>query len=347
MEIGKNYIITRQPDDWHAHLREEKLLKAVIDLFNIYGRVVCMGNLAEPVDTLEKIADYQRQILGHDFLPIIGVMLTKNLTKEKFASMLNIFNGMFFLKYMPKGVTTNSEQGIEWQELEKYYPILELAKIRQVPILLHAEMDKDPKTGALIPEIEREAAATHEVAKLAKTFPGAIINVEHVSSRYMIGIIHAYSNLSGSISLNHLIHKYEDVFNAQDELIDVHKYFKPVAKRKADRNMIITTALSGSPKFFFGSDSAPHFIADKVTFKKAGAFNALTNLAAGCEFFEKYDALDERFENFFSGYGAARYNFPLNTGTIKLIRKRWVVPMIYNGLAPDLAGRIMEWQVVE
>lgn len=269
MEIGKDYIVMRRPDDWHAHMRVDELMAAVIGLFNIYGRVVCMGNLEDAVDTAKKAFKYFLQINEKaDFLPIIGVMLTKNSTVEEWIKIIDLLEGRIFIKYLPQGVTTNSESGVAWQELENYYKILELAEKWQIPILLHAEMDKDPKTGTLIPEINREEAAISEVAKLARTFRDAIINVEHVSSRYMVGIIHAYPNLSGSISLNHLIHEYEDVFDDKGKLINVHKYFKPVAKRKADRDMIIATALSGSPKFFFGSDCAPHFRTDKKNFKK-------------------------------------------------------------------------------
>lgn len=347
MKVEKDSVTMRQPDDWHTHPREANLMEDIIGLFNIYGRVVCMGNLSEPVDGLQKYITYWNNLIKKGrFQPIIGVMLTKNLTVDKLATLLNIFYGQFFLKYMPQGITTNSEHGIPWEELKNYYQVLQLAEHRRIPILLHAEADKYPKTGELIPEIGREEAAIPYVAKLARDFPGAIINVEHVSTRAMIDVIRGHRNLSGSISPNHLFHRYEDVFDAQSKLINVHKYFKPVAKRKVDWNMVRAVALSGDPRFFFGSDSAPHLQSDKEKFQKAGAFNALTNLAYLCEFFEENGALDERFENFVSNNGAARYRFPLNTGTVKLRRQNWQVPNNYHGIVPDLAGRIMTWQVV-
>lgn len=347
MKIVKDYIVMRQSDDWHTHPREDELMEKVIGLFNIYGRVVCMGNLTDPVDNLQKYITYWNNLVKKGrFQPIIGVMLTKNMTVDKLATLLNIFYGQFFLKYMPEGVTTNSEHGIPWAELKNFYPVLRLAEHRRIPIMLHAEADKDPITGEPIDEIDREKAAIPYVAELARTFPKAIINVEHVSTAAMCELIRRHDNLSGSISVNHLIHRYEDVRDGQGRIINVHKYCKPIAKKDYDRKAVIAAALSGSKKFFFGSDNAPHLKTNKETFQRAGNFNALTNLAYLAEFFETHEALDERFEDFVSSNGAARYNFPLNTGTIKLIKKYWTVPAIYHGIVPDLAGRTMRWQVV-
>ena len=340
-------ISIRQPDDWHAHLRIGSLSESVIDLFNVYGRVVCMGNLADPIDNLHKIISYRSNILSSvDFLPIIGAMLTKNSTLEKWIKITNLLYGRVFIKYLPEGVTTNSESGIAWPELENYYPILELAQDRRIPFLIHAEIDRDLKTGELIPEIAREKAAVPYVEKLARDFPELIINIEHVSTRAMVDLIMTHDNLSGSISPNHLAHRYEDVFDEQGNLFNVHKYFKPVAKAKYDQAAIIAAALSGDKKFFFASDSAPHYQADKEKFQKAGAFNALTNLTYLCEFFAEHNAL-EKFEPFVSESGARRYGFPLNDRTIKFRRETWTVSLIYRGIVPDLAGRIMKWKVIE
>lgn len=340
-------IIIRQPDDWHAHLREDELLKAVINLFNVYGRVVCMGNLADPIDNLEKIIVYRNKILYWSiFTPVIGAMLTKRSTLEEWIRIANSLYGRIFIKYLPEGVTNNSESGIAWPELKNFYPILELAQDRRIPFLIHAEIDRDQKTGELIPEIDREKATVPYVKKLARDFPRLIINIEHISTRAMINLIMAHKNLSGSISPNNIAHGYGDVFNEQGIIINVHKYFKPVAKNPDDQAAVIAAALSGNPKFFFASDSAPHYRADKEKFQKAGAFNALTNLAYLCEFFTKHEAL-EKFEPFVSEYGARRYGFPLNDRTIKFRRETWTVPKIFNGIVPNLAGREMEWKVVE
>jgi dihydroorotase len=340
-------IIIRQPDDWHAHLRIGNLMENIINLFNVYGRVVCMGNLAEPLDNLQKIIAYRNSIASlATFLPIIGVVLTKNSTAEEWTKIANLLCGRVFIKYLPQGVTTNSESGIVWPELKNFYPILELAQDRRIPLLIHAEIDKDPKTGVLIPEINREKAAVPYVKESALAFPKLIINIEHVSTSAMLNLIGVHDNLSGSISPNHLIHRYEDVFDNHGNIINVHRYFKPVAKKEHDRKAVVEAALSGSRKFFFGSDSAPHFQADKKNFKRAGAFNALTNLAYLCEFYEMHDAM-EKFEPFVSGYGAKRYGLPQNLGKIKLRRQDWQVPFVYNGIVPDLAGRTMKWQVVE
>lgn len=342
-----NEITIRQPDDWHVHLRLGNLMENTANLFNVYGRIVCMGNLADSIDNLHKIISYRSNILSSvDFLPIIGAMLTKNSTLEKWIKIANLlYGGRVFIKYLPEGVTTNSESGIAWPELKNFYPILELAQNRRIPFLIHAEIDRDTKTGKLIPEIAREKAAVPYVEKLSRDFPGLIINIEHVSTRAMIELIKAHDNLSGSISPNHLIHGYGDVFDEQGNLLNVHKYFKPVAKTEDDQAAVIAAALSGNKKFFFASDSAPHYQADKEKFKKAGAFNALTNLPYLCEFFEKHKAL-EKFEPFVSEYGARRYGFPLNDKTIKLKLETWTVPLIYRGIVPDLAGRTMKWKKV-
>ena len=340
-------ITIRQPDEWHAHLREKDLMLKVISLFNIYGRVVCMGNLTDPIDNLKKIIAYRNKLVClSNFLPIIGAMLTKNSTLEEWTKITDLLYGRIFIKYIPKGVTTNSELGIAWPELKNFYSILELAQAKKIPFLIHAEIDKNPKTKKSISEINRERAAIPFVKELARTFPNLIINIEHVSTEAMVKLIKAHKNLSGSISPNHLIHRYEDVFDEQGKLVNVHGYFKPVAKTKTDQHAIIEAALSGDPKFFFGSDSAPHLQTDKENFKRAGAFNALTNLSFLCEFFADHQAI-EKFEPFISEYGAKRYGFPLNQKVIRLQRQYWQVPSIYRGIVPDLAGKTMEWKIVE
>lgn len=348
MIIGKSYIEFRQPDDWHAHLREGELMKKVINLFNVYGRVVCMGNLADPVDDLEKTVAYQSKLLSLcGFSPIIGIMLTKNSTLDKLASLANVLFGrsFFFLKYMPEGITTNSGLGIPWPELKKFYPILKFAEYRYIPIMIHAETDRNPKTGLPVDQLWREDAAVCLVEELAHDLPNAIINVEHVSTPDMIELIKRKSNLSGTISPNHLVHCRDSVFE-KDGTKKIHQYFKPIAKHDFYQKRIIEEALSGNPKFFFGSDSAPHERADKESRNLAGAFNALTNLAYLAELFEENKALD-KFEGFVSIYGARRYCLPLNQGSIRLKRRSWIVPEEYCGIVPDLAGRIMKWQITK
>ncbi len=340
-------ILLRQPDDWHAHLREGSLMESVIDLFNVYGRVVCMGNLAEPVDTAEKALAYRKKLstLGN-FMPIIGIMLTKNSTVKKWESIIDQFDKLAFIKYLPKGLTTNSQLGIPWTELENYCPILELAQNKKIPLLIHAETDYSFMTDEKLDEIYREEETVAFIEEMALALPEMKINIEHVSTAAMINLIKKYDNLSGSISPNHLIHCYEDVFDENGELINAYKYFKPVAKNQNDRDAVITATLSGDEKFFFGSDAAPHLKIDKEVHGKAGAFNALTNLAYLCEFFEKQGAMD-KFEPFVSEHGARRYGFPLNTEIIRLKKQAWEVPAVYRGIVPDLAGRKMEWQIVE
>lgn len=138
-----NEISIRQPDDWHAHLRDGNLLETVVELFNIYGRVVCIGNLVDPIDNLHKIISYRSNILSSaDFLPIIGAMLTKNSTLEKWIKIANLLYGRVFIKYLPEAVTTNSESGIAWPELKNFYPILGLAQDRRIPFLIHAEIGR-------------------------------------------------------------------------------------------------------------------------------------------------------------------------------------------------------------
>lgn len=340
-------ILLRQPDDWHAHMRDGNLMENIIGLFEIYGRVVCMGNLADSADTARKALTYKKVISAMgNFKPIIGIMLTKNSTVEEWQKIYDLMGNTAFLKYMPEGVTTNSELGIPWTELENYYPIFEFAQDRKIPVLIHAEIDRNPWFYNELAEIDREKAAVQFVAELASAFPELIINVEHVSTKEMIGLIKIYGNLSGSISPNHLIHSYRCVFDDHGNIINIHKYFKPVAKNQDDKEAVIAAALSGNQKFFFGSDSAPHLKIDKKVHKKAGAFNALTNLAFLCEFFEEHGALD-KFEPFVSEHGARRYGLPLNTEIIRLKRQAWKVPAIYRGIVPDLAGRGMKWRIGE
>lgn len=338
-----------RPDDFHVHLRQGDLLRAVLPFTaNIFGRAVVMGNLSVPVVTARQVRDYRLEILSFgvkpSFNPIMSVMLVNGMTPEMLVGAYGA--GAQVLKLIPGGTSTNSNEGVPLTKLEKYYPVL--AKAQELGIIFsgHFELIMDPKTGDNIPELKREERAIFYLEAIVREFSGLKIIVEHVTTKRMVQLVKDLpGNVAATITAHHLLLEARDVIDENGLVINPLNYCKPIAKTEEDRKAVIGAAISGNPKFFFGSDSAPHLISAKRRIPPAaGIFSASVALPLLAQVFEARAALGG-LENFSSRFGAQFYGLPLNLDTITLEKKEWLVPEIVEGIPVFWAGKTLKWQI--
>lgn len=339
-------MIIRSPDDMHFHPRSGRMLQKVLPYTSrVFSRGVVMGNLPKPVVTADDAEAYRNEILAVDgsFEPIMTIMLTKRTTRQIVKEAFK--RGFRVLKYIPNNVSTNSEEGVALVELEAYYSVLEAAQELGMLFSGHWEspfgIDGNP-----IPESEREADAIRFLDRVVKLFPGLKVVAEHASTEMMIGYVkEAPINVGATLTVHHAILVYGDVCGSDGKIYNPHHYCKPIAKKPSDRRAVVETMMSGNPKFFFGSDSAPHLLSAKEkTPPSAGIFTAPVALPLLCELFEKGDALS-KLEDFVARFGAEFYELPLNDGKVVLKKKDWVVPECVEGVRIFKNGQQISWQV--
>ena len=343
-----------RPDDFYVHSRQGDLLRTVLPFTaNIFGRAVIMGNLAVPVVTAEQVENYRSEILSSgvrpSFNPIMSVMLVmlvNGMTPEMLAGAQGA--GARVLKFIPGGTSTNSNEGVPLTELKNYYPVL--AKAHELGMIFsgHFELIADPETGKNIPELEREERAIPFLEAMVREFPDLKIVVEHVTTGRMVRLVKdSPVNVAATITAHHLLLEARDVIDGEGQIINPLNYCKPIAKTKEDREAVIKAAISGNPKFFFGSDFAPHPILAKRKIPPAAEiFSAPVALSLLAKVFEARGALGG-LEDFSSRFGAQFYGLPLNPGTITLEKRDWLVPESVGGIPIFLRGEILEWRVVD
>jgi dihydroorotase len=339
-------IIIRRPDDMHFHPRTGEMLKNVLLCTSkVFPRGVVMGNLPKPVTTADDAQMYRAEIYCVDpnFSPIMTIMLTKSTTpqivKEAFG------RGVRVLKYIPNNVSTNSEEGVALTELHNFYPVLKTAKKLGMIFSGHWESPLD-ESGAPLPEIEREIYAIPFLQEIVRHFPNLKVVVEHATTRKMIQYVEsAPKSVGATLTVHHAILNYGSVFDYEGKLRSPDSYCKPIAKSVSDMLAVIEAMTSGNPKFFFGSDSAPHprSAKEKVP-PAAGIFTAPVALPLLCELFQQNNALF-KLENFVSRFGAEFYGLPLNEGEIILRRESWEVPNYLGDVRIFRGGHVISWRV--
>lgn len=349
MKPKKELVITR-PDDWHLHLRDGDMLQAVLPFSaQLYGRAIIMPNLRPPVRTAEDAQAYRQRILkclppGHDFQPLMTLYLTDDTAPDEIRLAKNegLLTGV---KLYPVGATTNSEQGVT--DTKKTYAVLEVMQELGIPLLIHGEIN-DPAVDIF----DREAVfIDRELDPLRKDMPGLKMILEHVSCKVGVDyVLAAERNLSATVTPHHLLINRNSIFAGG---LNPHMYCLPVVKQETDRLTIRKAAVSGDPRFFFGSDSAPHRLVDKVKVgAAAGIFNVSAALPAIVQVFEAEQAL-ENLEAFMSMNGARFYGLPPNPDTITLEKREPPIPAAeYISVGEDKvkvfqAHEPLYWQVVE
>ncbi|MFT7300484.1 MAG: dihydroorotase [Porticoccus sp.] len=337
--------ITR-PDDWHVHLRDgDALPYTVPDAARYFGRAIIMPNLAPPIISTAQAQAYGERIMEHrpdgsHWQPLMVLYLTDNTLPEE-ITRAKASGNIFACKYYPAGATTNSDSGVT--NLNNIYPVLAQMEKVGLPLLLHGE-----STDSAIDVFDREAAfIERHLDKLVSSFPSLKVVLEHISTREGVQFVAAASaNVAATITPQHLLYNRNQMLAGG---IKPHYYCLPILKCKTHQEALITAATSANPKYFLGTDSAPH-----ATNKKenacgcAGCYSNHAAIELYAEAFEKADALD-KLEGFASFFGADFYGLPRNTDHITLKKEAWksptTLPFGNHTLTPLGAGETRLWQV--
>jgi dihydroorotase len=337
--------ITR-PDDWHIHFRDGAAMQSVLpDTARVFGRAIAMPNLRPPVVNVADAAAYRERLLaaaaGTAFEPLMTLYLTDNTTPEE-VRRARESGFVHAVKYYPAGATTNSDSGVT--DLAKAYRAIAAMEETGMPLLLHGEV-----VDSEVDVFDREAVfIERHLVRLMKDFPGLKIVLEHITTRQAAEfVVAAPDNVAATVTVHHLLYNRNAMFRGG---IRPHMYCLPVLKREQHRQALVAAAISGNPKFFLGTDSAPHAIgAKEAACGCAGIYSAHAAIELYAEAFEDAGALD-RLEAFASFYGADFYGLPRHTDTITLRREGWTVPASVKlgetALVPLCAGEAIRWRVV-
>ena len=341
-------ITLTRPDDWHLHLRDGEALRAVLPhSARQFARAIVMPNLRPPVTTVAAAADYRRRILaalpeGAPFEPLMTLYLTDNTPADEIRRALD--SGFVkAVKLYPAGATTNSDAGVT--DLGKCEAALAEMEKAGMPLLMHGEV-----TDPAIDLFDRERVFIETVLQpLLKRHPGLRVVFEHITTREAAEFVAAAGdNVAATITAHHLLYNRNAIFAGG---VRPHYYCLPVLKRETHRAALLQAAASGSPKFFLGTDSAPHARhAKEAACGCAGCYTALSALELYAEAFEQTGALD-RLEAFASFHGADFYRLPRNQGSVTLEKATWTVPASLpyadgGELVPLRAGEPVAWKLV-
>ena len=341
-----NDLTIARPDDWHLHLRDGEAMAAVLpDSARRFARAIIMPNLKPPVITVDEAARYRDRILaalpaGMTFEPLMTLYLTDNTPAEEIIRAKQS-GFVHAVKYYPAGATTHSDSGVT--ELSKAYPAIAAMEEHEVPLLLHGEV-----TDAEVDVFDRETVfIERHLTRLLKDFPRLKIVLEHITTRQAAEFVReAPANVAATVTAHHLLYNRNALFRGG---IRPHYYCLPVLKRESHREALIQAATSGNPKFFLGTDSAPHAQAAKESSCGcAGIYTAHAAIELYAEAFEAAEALD-KLEAFASHYGADFYGLPRNQGKVTLRKDTWTVPetmgMGDQLLVPMRAGEQVAWKL--
>ncbi|HEY7771677.1 MAG TPA: dihydroorotase [Marinagarivorans sp.] len=338
-------ITLTAPDDWHIHLRDgDALARTVSDAASQFERAIIMPNLVPPVMNAEQALAYKARIQAQvpndtHFEPLMVLYLTDNTSIDDIKAAKAA--GVVACKLYPAGATTNSDSGVT--NVKALYPVLEAMAEAGIKLLVHGEV-----TDGDIDIFDREAVFLERIlAPLLKSVSGLKVVLEHITTANAVDFVTDHDdNLGATITAHHLL------FNRNHMLaggIRPHYYCLPILKRSTHQQALVKAATSGSPKFFLGTDSAPH-----PTHKKeaacgcAGAYTANAALALYAQAFEDANAL-AKLEGFASHFGPDFYDLPRNTRQITLVKAPWQQPQQLSlgdsTITPLLAGQTLNWAI--
>lgn len=336
-----------QPDDWHIHLRNGDALKTTVkDVSRQFARAIVMPNLVPPVSTVELANQYRQDILkqipkGVDFTPLMTLYLTDNTSAQDIQQAVE--SGIVkACKLYPAGATTNSDSGLT--QIDKAYSVFAVMEELGLPLLIHGEV-----TDTSVDIFDREKIFIDTVLMpLIAQFPKMKIVLEHITTADAVDFIHSASaNVVATITAHHLLSNRNDMLVGG---IRPHLYCLPIFKREQHQQALIKAATCSSPKFFLGTDSAPHVQANKETACGcAGCYTAHAAIELYAEVFDAADALD-KLEGFASFHGADFYGLKRNEGQITLAKESWhmpeKLPLGNNTVIPYRAGEWMQWKLL-
>ena len=334
-----------RPDDWHVHFRDGDLMKSVVGATaRQFGRAIVMPNLKSPVTTVDQARAYRERILaalppGTPFEPLMTLYLTDNTSPDEIAKAKDA-GFVKAVKYYPAGATTNSDSGVT--DIRKCDAVFEAMAAHRIPLLLHGEVT-DPEVDIF----DREKVFIETIlGPLQRRFPKLRMVLEHITTREAaLFVSSAPQNVAATITAHHLLMSRNAIFAGG---IRPHHYCLPVLKRETHRTALVKAAVSGNPRFFLGTDTAPHARGMKESCcGSAGMYTAHAAMELYCEVFERENALD-RLEGFASHFGPDFYGLPRNTATVTLEREPWEVPASYpfgaETVVPLRAGERLAWR---
>jgi dihydroorotase len=339
-------ITLTRPDDWHVHLRDGEEMRDVLPHTALrFARAMVMPNLQPPVTTVKAAAAYRGRILaaipsGLRFEPLMTLYLTDDTSPKEIghAKQSGFVHGV---KFYPAGATTHSESGVT--DIARCYSALEKMQEIGLPLLIHGEV-----TDSSVDIFDREKIFVERVlAPLTARFPGLKVVLEHVTTEEAVQFVKGASDrVAATITAHHLLLNRNALFEGG---LNAHHYCLPVLKRERHREALLAAATSGNPKFFLGTDSAPHSrSAKEIACGCAGIFTAHVGIELYAEVFERAGALD-KLEGFASFFGAAFYGLPRNSETIKLINESWRVPeeLAFGdaGVVPFRSDTTIRWKI--
>ncbi len=343
--MSNEELIIRRPDDWHVHLRDGNMLSLVADhTARQFGRAIVMPNLVPPVTTVAAAESYRDRILAalppeREFTPLMTAYLTDTIAADEVTAGFEL--GAFTAcKLYPAGATTNSDAGVT--DVQNIYPVLERMQAIGMPLLVHGEVTR--------PEIDvfdREAVFIDSVlSPLLEAFPELKVVLEHITTTEAVQFVEsAGARLAATITAHHLHIDRNALF---DGGLRPHAYCLPVAKRREHKAALRRAAVSGNPKFFLGTDTAPHPKTEKeADCGCAGIFSAPAALESYLRVFEEEDALN-RFEAFASEFGPAFYGLPPNESRVLLRKTTHQIPDLITKadeqVVPFHAGETLGWK---
>jgi dihydroorotase len=339
-------LTLKRPDDWHLHLRDGAAMASVLgDSARRFGRAIVMPNLKPAVRTTQQALHYRERILaalpeGAAFEPLMTLYLTEDTPPEEIARA-KLSGRVFGVKLYPAGATTHSDEGVT--RISRCFHTLEKMEQMGLPLLVHGE-----STDPAIDVFDREKAFLEEVlGPMLERFPELKVVLEHITTRDAAQYVEVTGpNVAATITAHHLLMNRNALFLGG---IRPHHYCLPVLKREEHREALVEAATSGNPKFFLGTDSAPHSRqAKEMACGCAGIYTAHAAIELYAIAFEEAGALD-KLEGFSSEFGAQFYGLPPNRDTITLVREDWKVPETLpfgaEQVVPLRAGEILPWKL--
>lgn len=335
-----------RPDDLHLHLRDGPALQSVIaDSARQFARAIVMPNLNPPVTTVEQALAYRQRILeclpgNSKFEPLMTLYLTDNTSPAEIEAIAGNEH-VYAVKYYPAGATTNSDRGVT--DIKNVYSVIEKMQEMQVPLLLHGET-----TSPDVDSFDREQVFIDTVlVPLLARFPGLRLVLEHITTEQAVQFVSgAPDTVAATITPQHLLYNRNAMFKGG---LRPHYYCLPVLKREHHRRAVVDAAVSGHPRFFLGTDSAPHARSAKESpCGCAGIYSAHSAIEFYAEIFESEGRLD-RLEQFASINGARFYGLPQNQDTITLEKTDWLIPASLafadSEIVPLRAGEVCHWKL--
>ena len=345
-QMKQQQITLIKPDDWHLHVRNGEALKSVIGMSaKQMGRAIIMPNLNPPVTDANGANAYQEEILNalpkdSVFKPLMVLYLTDNTTSKVITQAYNA--GVVAAKLYPAGATTNSDSGVS--NIKNIYRSLETMQKLGMLLLVHGEV-----TRSEVDIFDREAVFIDEVlSQTVNDFPKLKIVFEHITTKNAVDFVRESGDrVAATITPQHLLNNRNDMLVGG---IKPHTYCLPVLKRAEHQRALVEVATSGNPKFFLGTDSAPHAKTDKESSCGcAGVFSAPHAIELYAQAFDQAGAID-KLEGFASKFGADFYGLAYNTSTITLKKQDWIVPASYpfisGDIVPFMAEKMLNWKVV-